>query len=435
MEFILFILVNATLFIRPAEVVPALTGLPIYNVLISICLMASFPRIFDQLTGRSLFESPISACVLGLLAAVMLSHLSHLNFSGLLEGGSEFAKIILYYLLMVSVVDSPARLRRFLWLLVGFTVVLTVLALLQYHDLIDVPSLQSVGDQEVDAATGEEYTVLRLCSTGIYNDPNDLCLILLVTMGICLYGLGDRRAGPLRYLWLAPLVLFGYALTKTHSRGGFLALLAAMMVLFHARFGWRKAIPLAMVALPAAFVLFAGRQTNISTSDDTGQDRIQLWAQGFALLRQSPLFGIGQNRYAEEVGLVAHNSFIHGFTELGVFGGSLFTGIFYCALSALHRLGPSQMLIPDPELRRLRPYLMAIVAAYAAGLLTISRNYIVPTYMIFGLVNVYLRLATEGSPLRPPRFDLGFVQRLGTISVVFIITAYFFVRTFARFGG
>ena len=78
---------------------------------------------------------------------------------------------------------------------------------------------------------------------------------------------------------------------------------------------------------------------------------------------------------------------------------------------------------------------MAIVAAYAAGVLTISRNYIVPTYMLFGLVNVYLRLATEGSALRPPRFDLGFVQRLGTISVVFIITAYFFVRTFARFGG
>lgn len=431
----LFLLVNATLFIRPAEVVPALEGLPIYNVLITACLLVAFPTLVDRMSLRSLAESPIDACVVGLLAAVLLSNLTHLNLAGAKEGGVEFAKVVLYYFLLVSTLDTPAKLRGFLRLLVGCTVVLTVLALLQYHEVIDIPALQSIGDDETDPATGQHLTVLRLCSTGLYHDPNDFCLILLVGMGISLYELGGRGIGPARFLWVAPFILFGYALTKTHSRGGFLAMLSSMGVLFVARFGLKKSIPLGLVVLPIVFVLFAGRQTSISASDDTGQDRIQLWSAGMLLFRQSPLFGIGQNRYAEEVGLVAHNSFVHGFTELGLFGGTLFAGTFYYAMATLQKLGKWKSLIIDPELGRLRPYLMAIVAAYATCLLTISRNYILPTYMLLGLVSVYLSLVTQGTPLRPMRVGAALAWRFMAISAAFVIVAYTFIRTFARFGG
>ncbi|WP_422925449.1 O-antigen ligase family protein [Singulisphaera sp. PoT] len=434
MGFTLFILVNAILFIRPAELVPAMAGLPIYNILISASLAVSFSKVTGQLSSNSLRDNPINACVLGLLISIILSHLTHFSFSAAKEGGVEFAKVLLYYLLLVSVVDTPTRFLRFLRLLAGFTVVLTVLALLQYHGVINIPSLQSIADLEVDAS-GNNFSVLRLCSTGIYNDPNDLCMILLVGMAICLFGMGDKKIGPLRFFWVLPLMMFGYALTKTHSRGGFLAMLAAMMVLFLARFGTRKAVPLLVIALPAVFVVFAGRQTNISTEGDTGQDRIQLWSSGLLLFRQSPLFGIGQNRYADEVGLVAHNSFVHAFTELGILGGTLFTGLFYYSLGTLHRLGSYRNWIRDPEIRRFRPYLMAIVAAYGTGLLTISRNYIVPTYMIFGIVTVYLRLATDGSPVVPRRFGSNLVGHFAMISIAFVVSAYLFIRMFARYGS
>jgi hypothetical protein len=431
--FALFILVTATMFIRPSELVPTLAGLPIYNVLISACLLASLPQVMAQLGGRSLAETPISACVVGLLPAAALSRLSHQDFSGIGDA-VDFGKVILYYLLLVGLIDSPARLSRFLRMLVVSTAVLTVLALLQYHGLIDIEALQSIYDQESDEQGGDSF-VLRLCSTGIFHDPNDLSMILIVAMGACLFQMGGRRPAFTRLLWLGTLVLFGYALTKTHSRGGFLALLAGLMVLFHSRFGWKRAVPLLALALPAAFVLFAGRQTNISTDGDTGQDRIRLWAEGFALLRGSPIFGIGQNRYAEEVGLVAHNSFIHGFTELGVLGGALFTGAFASAFLTLRALGARSSEIRDPELRRLRPYLMAMVAAYAFGLLTISRNYVIPTYLVLGLAVTYVRLVAADSGLAMPRFDLAFVGRLGAMGVAFLVAASAFVRVFARFGG
>ena len=57
------------------------------------------------------------------------------------------------------------------------------------------------------------------------------------------------------------------------------------------------------------------------------------------LLRQAPLFGIGVGKYEDEVGLVAHNSFVHAYTELGIFGGALFLGAFVYPLGTLHRLG------------------------------------------------------------------------------------------------
>src|SRR5947209_564283 len=75
--FALFLVLNATLFVRPAEVVPALLGWEIYQALILLCLLASFPAILAQLQARALESRPITVFVLGLLPAVVLSQLSN----------------------------------------------------------------------------------------------------------------------------------------------------------------------------------------------------------------------------------------------------------------------------------------------------------------------------------------------------------------------
>ena len=440
MDFALFLILNATLFIRPAEIVPDLIGLPIYNVLILLNLTAASIKFAGRLSVSTLQAEPITACVLGLLASIFLSHASHLNFLLACEGAFEFAKVVLYYLLLVAVLDTPARLRRFLAALVVFVSILTGLALLHYHGTINVPSLDAVADREIDAKTGEEYVVMRLCSTGIYNDPNDLSMILLVATAACLFLAGARPGGLPKPYWLAPAGVFLYALTLTHSRGGFLALLAGMMVLFYARFGPKKASVLATVALPVMFVLFAGRQTNISTDGDTGQDRIQLWAEGFIMFRESPLFGIGENFYAERAGLVAHNSFVHPFAELGFLGGTLFLGAFAYAVRTLLALGGHADMIADPDLKRLRPFLLAMVVGYAFGMLTVSRNYVVPTYMILGIITAYLRLASANAPWLTeaggpiPTISPRLIGRMALTSVAFLVVANLFIKIFVRYG-
>ncbi len=426
----LFIVVNITLFIRPGEVIPELIGWPIFLVLILLCLAASLPQVLRQLSGRSLRERPITVCVLGLLAAVVLSHLTNLSFAGAGEWGFEFFKVVVYYLLLVGLVDTPARIRRFLLWLALLTTALTLLAVLQFHGLITLPNLKPLKDFMYDPATGRDIAIRRLQSTGIFHDPNDLCVMLVAGVLLSLYWLGERRAGPRRYLWLGPLLLCGYALALTQSRSGFLALLAGVLAYLYSRFGRDRTILLAAAVVPALFLVFAGRQTNLSTGVNTGQTRIQLWSDGLMLFRQQPLFGIGVDNYARDIGHVAHNSFLHAFTEMGLFGGVLFLGAFFVALASLFRLGSGGRKVIDPELRRLHPFLLAITAAYAGGMLFLTLCYIMPTYTVLGLGTVYLRAAATEPPLPRVRFDGRLLKRMVIASAVFLAVLYVFVRAF-----
>src|SRR5262249_5764722 len=119
MAFGLFLLVNAALFIRPGEIVPGLEQVSLYLYLVLGCLVVSYPRVLERLRWPVLVEEPITLCILGLLAAIILSHLARMDTAEARERGVEFAKVALYYLLAIAVIDSPRDLRVFLsWLAV-----------------------------------------------------------------------------------------------------------------------------------------------------------------------------------------------------------------------------------------------------------------------------------------------------------------------------
>jgi hypothetical protein len=428
--FSLFILLNAALFLRPAEIVPGMVGLEIYLVIILACFAFSFPTVLEQLTPRSLEGRPITVCVLGLLVAILLSHLSHFYLSGAALGGFEFFKIVVYYLLFVGLVTTPARLRKFLFWLALFAAALALIAVLQYHDLIRLPTLKTLQAIEKDTATGRDMVVRRLQATGPFHDPNDLCVLLVVGILLSLYWITERRLGIGRFAWLGALGLFLYALALTQSRGGFLALLGGLIVFLRMRFGWLTTLLLCAFLLPLFFVVFAGRQTAISATAGTGQERIQIWSDGLMLFRDAPVFGVGMDKYEEFVGHVAHNSYLQAFTELGLFGGVLFVGAIVCALGPLRQLGLKKRHILNPELRRLHPFLTGAVASYAIGMLSLTLNYIVPTYMVLALAGSFTQLADSDPPLPAARFDLRLIGRLVGVSLLFLAGLYLFVRAF-----
>ncbi len=431
--FFLFILLNASLFIRPAEVIPALAGWEIYQFLILLTLAVSFPAVLWQLRSRALETRPITVFVLGLLLAVLLSHLVHAEFDKALAGGWEFLKNVLYYLLFVGLVTTPRRLRSFLWWMTVFATACTLLALLQYHGYLSLPQLKPVKDGAgVDQKTGVEIMVVRLTGTGIFWDPNDFCILMVVSIFLACYWLTDGPSGMLRVLWLGPLALFFFALTLTHSRGGLLALLLGLGAFFQARYGWRRALGLLAVVLPVILLALGGRQTDFSAAaSGTGQDRIQLWREGIQAFRSSPLFGIGRDEYAHAAGQVAHNSYLHAFTELGLFGGLLFLGAFLFALTGLYRLGRPPRHILDPQLRRLYPYLLGLLTGYAAGMMSLTLVYILPTYTLLGTANNFLDAAQTEPATPPAHCDARLFVRLAGFSVVFLACMYLFVRLFA----
>lgn len=433
--FSLCILVTAALLVRPADLLPSLEHLPIYNVLIIACLVVSLPEVLRQLAPQSLSASPITVCVIGILAVVAVTNFAHFPPDAAAADAVEFAKVLLYYLLLVGLIDGPARLTRFLGCVAACLVLVAVVPLLQHRGVIELRTVTAVDDVGVDRSTGEQVVHERLRGAGIFNDPNDLSHILGFGVLLCLYGPGAARSGVRRVVWCGPLLVLAWAMALTQSRGGLLALAGGIGTLCVLRFGWRTALVLGTAALPVVATMLSGRLADISTDAETGQERIQLWSDALDFFRAHPLLGIGKGNFNIEAGLVAHNSFLQCFAELGWFGGAFFVGAFYLALRlVLARPAARRVDDDDREMVRLRPYLAAAIAAYVGGMMTLTRSFQVPTYLVLGLAAAYGRVAPAG--VRGPALRSGtkLAGRLAVVGAAFLVAAWLWVRASVNWG-
>ena len=429
--FVLLLLTVATLLIRPADLLPLLGGAPIYEGLVVACIIVSLPRLTRQLALRSLRENSITALSLMLIPAVILSHLVHANTYDARLGGMEMVKACLFFLLVVGIVNSSRRLRWMLWLLTACVVIQALLAVLQYKGFLHLAALESVQQTMFNPDTDDAEVLIRICGIGVFNDPNDFALILIIAMVVCGYGLGGARTFWKRLLLLAPMSLLGYALFLTQSRGGAMAAVAAVIVFLTSRFGWRNMVPLAILTLPILAMSFSGRQTQVDLEnpEDTFQTRLDLWNQSLDIFRSAPLFGIGQGKLSEEIGHVTHNSYLHAYAELGLLGGTAFIGMFYLTMRGVSRAAPSEQ-----SLSRLRPYILAIVASYAVGLLSLSRCYTVPTQLILALGAAFLVLSARRSRSTLPPLDVPCIARVFGVGILLLLATLVFLRVMIQGG-
>lgn len=192
MEWFFFVLLNAAFFVRPGDLMQS-ADFPVYNFTMIACLILAGPRVVE--VARSWRQSPITTCVLGMVAACLLSHMSRAYFGRAVEDGIYLVKIIIYYLVFVAIVNSPARLQSFLRWFVVFTLVLTGLALAHWHELVSIECLAACQQYEFNSVTGQIEVIPRLRSTGVFNDPNDLSMVLIVGVIICLYIIDNAQSG------------------------------------------------------------------------------------------------------------------------------------------------------------------------------------------------------------------------------------------------
>jgi putative inorganic carbon (hco3(-)) transporter len=421
--FVSFIAATALLYIRPADFVVGLDGIPLYSMLLLVTVALSLPALERVFRIETIIRSPISACVAGLLFAAIFSQLANLREWEARNAGFLFGYILLYYALLIGLVTQPRRLEQLLSWTAIFTGAGAVVALLAYHGAISVPALRPLVQ---DSADNTGPPVVRLRGSGIFNDPNDFCLALSSAIFICLWRIRNATSRLRSVAWVITGAILIYAVAATRSRGGLIALGAGIMVLAVRGGKWRRSVPLLALIIAAGLVLMPSRQTDIQVATDTGQSRVKIWSDGLELFQQSPIWGIGFDEFADQVGLVAHNSFLHCFVELGMIGGMFFLGAFVQSVWGLERLRNIGMTV-NPRLHRLRPYLLAMTVSSIVGMLSLSRQYVVPTYMLLGCVATFQLMATANKP-GPLRFNAGFVHRTVVGSVIFIVGIYLFVQ-------
>lgn len=442
MAFFLFLIVNAALFVRPAEIVPALLGWEIYFYAIVACLITAIPDVLRQLTGQSFESQPITICVFGLALVIPVPFLLAGEAGEAWRTWLVYAKIVVYYVLFISLVTTPARLRALLICVLCFAGLVSLLAILRFHDVIELNTIESLKDSAT-GRYGDTVSFRRLQGTGIFQDPNELCVMLAALLPVCLYFLLTDRNVFLRALCLPLVPLFLYAIFLTQSRGGFIAFAGGMGTLVWLRFGWKRAALIGAVGLPILLVLFAGRQTEISTTANTAQTRVELWRDWFMVFRENVVFGKGmtvpkedevKNRRSDEAKQhLAHNSFLQGFADTGVFGGCLMIGAFFTALWSLYRCHTSQSLLLDADLKAMHPFVMGMVTAFVLGMMTLTINYMVPTFMILALAVAFTQMARRSALIAPPplRMDVSLLLRFGAVGFGFLVFIFLFIRVLA----
>lgn len=435
MNFVLFILLNAILLIRPEELFPEIAGLRLYLMTIVPCTLLSLPQLARLLSLDSLRRRPVAVCVLLFFASTIVSLLVRGRIEdAFFDFGPEFAKVILYYFLLLAVVDTPSRFRTFVATLVVLIGGLTAIALAQHYGATDFPNITPALQTEVDPVTGESYELRRMVSSGIFNDPNDLCLVLGLGILGCVYCATNSSLGVVGSIaWLLPIPLFVYALLETHSRGGLLGVLAGAAAYLYSRYGGPRTLPFAVIGMAVALAAVGGRQGSAG-GGGTAHQRVMAWAEGFTELFRHPFLlpiGLGRDWYLDETGLVAHNSFVQAYVEFGLFGGAAFLGAFYFAGRLLDRFGRG--IDAAPWAVQARHFGFAILIGYAMGCYSITRNFVIPTYLTLGIVSVLLEQAAPTLPERQ-QIDRRWFGWFIKFSIVSLVTMAITIQVMGRAG-
>ncbi len=223
-------------------------------------------------------------------------------------------------------------------------------------------------------------------------DPNDLCVILAISVPMSFYLMTVDTAGLRGWLWrLHPVVVIPAGLL-TASRGGFIAICGALLIipLVARRLPRVSKVILGSSVVLAIFGLVgsipAARWERIATipqelTSGTLGDRRLIWAAGLQLFRESPGVGIGLGAFSSAVdkylgsGVVAHNAYLTVLVETGLLGAVLLGVALVLMVAQLRRL--------DYPERRLW---WIILLTWSVGAMSLSWAHRKPTWLLFALL-------------------------------------------------
>lgn len=246
-----------------------------------------------------------------------------------------FVQLALATLMIISVVDTPQRMRGIYWGVVIWGTISTLVAVVMY------------------------YLGMTPNASGLVLNRNLLATYINVAIA-CAYLLHQETRDGARRLLLAtclPILFLGLALT--FSRTGLIVLLITLTLLWYRVARQRKFLLLAgtigmmcliTFVLPAAFWQRADTIVPVlRKQDDTFGTRVSLWGVALKMMEDRPIVGVGPGnyilaypRYAKgnervHTTLTTHSAYMGLLAETGVVGLGLFLLISALALAEARR--------------------------------------------------------------------------------------------------
>lgn len=302
--------------LQPGELYPALNVLHLERVLlvyIVVVFLANRLRLrFPSVTKKMLLF--YGAMLAATPFAFWISNSLRFDF--------KFLEIVIYHLLLVAMLDSEERIRKYLLLFIGLTGWIGGTALYEYH--IGVRQF-AMG---IDRAEG-------LTSSG--GDPNSLATTMIISLPLAFLLLSKGNSKWIKFYGLSIILIYIVTIVDTGSRTGFLALiLFFFLTVFHKKRNW-KLLPVLLVLLPLMWLVipeqYKVRYESIKTrdQDESYTDRLLSWQGGIRMFLHNPVTGVGPNNYTDANGekywpvyprvwLNAHSCYFKLLGELGILG-------------------------------------------------------------------------------------------------------------------
>jgi putative inorganic carbon (hco3(-)) transporter len=294
-------------YFRPYEYSPSLMWLSRSALITAIITLLVFVPTQLGLENRITIRTREINLVLLLVVFALLSIPLAADRQRAWDSFVEFSKVVAMFIVLVNTVRTQKRLKALLLLILAATVLLSVSALNDYRTGALV-----LGGTRIEGAIGN-----------LFDNPNDLALHLVTFLPIVVgLALGSRFLFGKLFYFLIAFSIVG-ATIVTFSRGGFLGLIAVVMVLV-----WKlgKQNPLlkgivaaALIALFLVLAPGAYRQRVTNINDDSAGARTGELKRSIYLAIRHPLFGVGMDNFIvfSNTEHATHNAYTQVASELG----------------------------------------------------------------------------------------------------------------------
>lgn len=332
--------------------------------------------------------------------------------------------ILIPFLLYSAYLNSHYRQRALLLISVFSCLIMSLHSYYQINDVLGQGWAS-------DAIPRSDSDKLQARYVGIFNDPNDLGMFLVMNIPIVAYLMNQSKNGLMKLLYLSSLFVCLSCIYWTNSRGSLVGAFVVFFSFFYIKYGKTKSILLAIMSLPV--VLFIMSKFRAISSDDASSDsRIEAWYQGVLMFKSHPIFGVGKGQFIEHHIRTAHNSFVLVMSELGSIGYFIWVtfllSIFYM-LSAILKLDEEkstnkEMFIKE---RQLALYLLVSIIGFCTTAFFISRAYILIFYIFAAMCTALFFRVAKIHPDLEAKIPFSLLIKFFTLSFLSLIFLYFII--------
>ena len=407
MAFYLLLLYIFMAFIRPHEYIELFIGVPVTLVILVSVAIASLLTI-DKNKISDIFQVKLLILI---LVSIFLSNFVKHDVDNAIIQITKFFPIAILSLLIVKLLTDVKKINYYIFIIIICSVVISI------HGIFQIQT--GIG------WTGVGLVHNRISYLGIFHDPNDLGMLLVITIPMLIYFRLLFTSLVSRMMVYGAITINLYGLYLTNSRGSILALFAMMGVYIKEKYGIYKFVVLVIILSPFAYVL-PSRMSTVSVEESSAAGRVEAWYQGLQMFFAFPFTGIGAGRFIEFHHLTAHNSFILVIAELGMFGyffwfmmmAYTFSLISHARKTYAHNSNKNLVLA-------LNMFYFSYIGLFVT-MFFLSRSYSIILYIyLFLTISFYKILLKDGYQ---PQVDHYIYVRYFGYSVASIILFYIFVK-------